>query len=391
MFGWEFPPQNSGGLGTACEGLSTALVEQQVPLTFVVPHRHPGHARVAIRALSDGPLKIFEVPSGLAPYLSAEEYEQRVHNQIGQQGMYGSTLFVEVHRYARAAERIARTEPHEIIHAHDWMTFPAAIAAKRISGKPFIAHVHATEFDRSGGNPYPAVYHLEREGLHAADKIIAVSNYTKQKIVEHYGIHPDKVAVVHNAVVHHSAAAAPVPKLPGKTVLFLGRITLQKGPDYFLAAARKVLEHEPQTRFIIAGKGDMEHRIIEQAAAMGIAKNVLFAGFARGAEVDRLYRMADLYVMPSVSEPFGITPLEALRNDTPVLISKQSGVSEVLKHAMRVDFWDIDEMSNKIISALRYPALRDDLRAHGKAEVGKMNWDRAASDCLGVYREVLGW
>ncbi|HLC66236.1 MAG TPA: glycosyltransferase family 4 protein, partial [Candidatus Nanoarchaeia archaeon] len=384
MFGWEFPPQSSGGLGTACEGLTTALAELGVPLTFVVPHVHPGHPHVNIRGASTAPITLRGIHTLLTPYLSEAEYESRIQDQIGNSGMYGSTLFLEVHRYARAAEHFA-AEPHDIIHAHDWMTFPAAIAAKRISGKPFIAHVHATEFDRSGDNPYPAVAYLEQQGLQAADHIIAVSGYTKQKIMRHYGIPQEKISVVHNAVAQSSPVIPPTVKLPGKTVLFLGRLTLQKGPDYFLRAAKKVLEHEPNVRFIIAGSGDMERRIIEEAAALGIARNMLFAGFAKGSEVDQLYRMADLYVMPSVSEPFGITPLEALRNNTPVLISKQSGVSEVLKNALRVDFWDIDEMANKILSTLRYPVLQQELRDQGKAEIQGMTWRMPAEQCLAIY------
>jgi glycosyltransferase involved in cell wall biosynthesis len=254
--------------------------------------------------------------------------------------------------------------------------------------------VHATEFDRTGGNGVnQVVYNLERQGMHLADSIIAVSNFTKNKIVEHYGINPDKVQVVYNAIEfngnHFSHEHFGIKK-GNKVVLFMGRITLQKGPDYFLYAAKRVLEVDPNVRFIIAGSGDMATRMIEKAAELGIADKVLFAGFLRGPDIDKAYQMADLFVMPSVSEPFGLTPLEAMRNKTPVLISKQSGVSEVINNCLKVDFWDIDKMANQIIGTLKYQEAHDSLRENGFCEVQKFNWDEPARKCIDIYRKVLG-
>jgi len=276
------------------------------------------------------------------------------------------------------------------------MTYKAGIAVKKDSGKPLVVHVHAIEFDRTGGHPNQDVYDIERQGMHNSNKIIAVSNFTKNKIIKHYGIKSEKVNVVHNAVEHDSYSLNykfGTPSFQGnreKTVLFLGRITLQKGPDYFLYAAKKVLEKEKGVKFIIAGTGDMEQYIIEKAAELGISKNVLFTGFLSGKKVDETYQLADLYVMPSVSEPFGITPLEAIRNDVPVLISKQSGVSEVLNNCLKTDFWDINDMANKIIATLNYNPLHDTLRENASAELQGFDWGKSALKCLNVYNNVLG-
>ena len=303
--------------------------------------------------------------------------------------MYGASLFEEVYKYSEVAKDIALSEDFDIIHCHDWMTFQAGINAKKIKNKPLVVHVHSTEFDRTGGNGVNQhVYDIERYGMEYADFVIAVSNFTKNKIIKHYGINPEKIGVVHNAIELKDDAVFEIKKYE-KVVLFLGRITLQKGPDYFLYAAKKVLDYDPDVKFIIVGSGDMERFIIEKAAELGISKNVLFAGFLQGNEVSKAYKMADLYVMPSVSEPFGITALESIRNGTPVLMSKQSGVSEVIKHCLKADFWDVDDIANKILAALHYKALHQTLKEHGSLEIKKFNWDEPAKKCINIYNKLI--
>jgi glycosyltransferase involved in cell wall biosynthesis len=306
---------------------------------------------------------------------------------------YGGDLYSEVERYARLVTNVARTEQFDLIHAHDWMTYPAGIAASAITGKPLVVHVHSTEFDRSGEHVNQRIYDIERQGMHAATRIIAVSHLTQKIIASRYGVPDSQVEVVYNAIdTDGKRFCDQLPAAIGrdeKIVLFLGRITMQKGPEYFLAAAKRVLEVMDDVRFLMAGSGDMIRRTIELAAEMGIGHKVLFTGFLRGEDVDRAFRMADIYVMPSVSEPFGIAPLEALSHDVPVIISKQSGVAEILTHVLKVDFWDINEMANKIIAVLRHPPLHAALREHGSFEIRKLSWRDSASRCMDVYRKTL--
>ncbi|MBI2451887.1 glycosyltransferase family 4 protein [Candidatus Pacearchaeota archaeon] len=395
MFGWEFPPFNSGGLGTACYGLTKGLSNKGVDIIFVLPKSVPVNADFLKIIFGDSiasAKKHYIFNSLLHPYITSASYNSRLSAKGS--SIYGANLFEEVNRYSLIAEEIAKQENFDIIHSHDWLTFKSGIAAKKVSHKPLVVHVHATEFDRTGGNGINQyVYEIERHGMHEADLIIAVSNYTKNKIVEHYGVSPEKIRVVHNSVEFENYTLEQASKLKenNKIVLFLGRITLQKGPDYFIYAAKKVLEHYPNTIFVVAGSGDMEKQIIEKVAELGISDKVLFAGFLRGKDVHQAYQMADLYVMPSVSEPFGITPLESIINGTPVLISKQSGVSEVLSHCLKVDFWDILEMSNKIVSVLQYPELHTSLKENGKREIQRFSWDKSAERCLNVYNEALNF
>ncbi len=398
MFGWEFPPYASGGLGTACYGLTKGLCNNHVNVTFVVPKvpDNPASSHVKLIGADNIPvsIKIKEINSLIVPYITSQQYSERFA-RIGSKSpggkMYGKDLYAEVARYAEQAKQIAMQEKFDIIHAHDWMTYKAGINAKKISGKPLVVHVHATEFDRTGGHPNQHVYDIEREGMHAADCIIAVSNFTKGLIVQHYGIAPEKVKVVHNAIDLEDKKDVFVRKNGReKIVLFLGRITIQKGPDYFLYAAKRVLEQKPDVRFVFAGSGDMEPFIIEKAAELGIADRVLFAGFLQGEDIVRAYKMADLFVMPSISEPFGLTPLEAMSHGTPVIISKQSGVSEVLSHALKVDFWDIDRMADMMLSVLKHDVLRDELSDNGLKELEKFSWNEAAQKCVDVYNEVAG-
>lgn len=390
VFGWEYPPFNSGGLGTACEGLARALVAEGAEVIFVLPRRVAVVAPPGVRfVFADLP----EVSAGKGAYLSEGEFGR----------LYGGSLAEQVRLYAIKARQIAIHEQFDIIHAHDWLAFGAGIEAKRVSGKPLVVHVHATEFDRTGGGGVnQTVYELERQGMALADAVITVSGFTKEIVSQRYGVESEKIVVVHNGIdadapEHDEPPSDLVKQLKNlkkggrKIVLFLGRITIQKGPDYFLRAAQKVLRAYPKAMFIVAGTGDMEHQSIRQAAEMGIADKVLFAGFARGKELTALYRSADLYVMPSVSEPFGITPLEALVQGTPVLISKQSGVSEVLKHALKADFWDVDDIADKIVSVLRHTSLHAVLRENGAKEARSTTWKRAAEKCIGVYKKVLNF
>ncbi|MBI3037233.1 glycosyltransferase family 4 protein [Candidatus Woesearchaeota archaeon] len=402
MFGWEFPPMNTGGLGTACYGLTKGLVQNGIGITLVLPQAATAlHSSMAgllkVRNASISKVKMRAVKSAMVAYMNPSDYEQYMLRMKGQKSIYGSNLFEEVERFAKQAAAIAREEDFDIIHAHDWMTYKAGLAAKRVSGKPLVVHVHATEFDRTGGlGANEHVSRIEKEGMEKADAVITVSGYTKQKIMENYGIPESKIKVVHNAIDKDDIPqigqvdSGKNPNNRIKTVLYLGRITLQKGPDYFIAAAKKALEAEPNIKFVIAGSGDMEPRIIEQAAHLGIAHKVLFAGFLRDEEIHRAYRMADLYVLPSVSEPFGITPLEAVMNHTPALVSKQSGVTEVLKNCLQVDFWDVDQMANKMVAALRYKELHSELSRSSYEEASKMSWSKSAQKCIEVYGNVLG-
>jgi len=446
MLGWEFPPFISGGLGTACHGLTKAMSSLGLQVTFVVPQPVESNLSTHVKMLS--PLQCRKqntsssistpretetektitnvsfrhIPSALKAYTTPEYYAQKIEDILSQRSrgtimetgiepeieqflhepdpvgpasqQYGGDMYSEVHRYAAYAVRLALDEDFDIIHAHDWMTYPAGIAVAAVTGKPLVIHVHSTEFDRSGEHVNQMIYDIERRGMHAADKIIAVSYLTRNIIISRYGILGEKVEVVYNGVEQNGDKQALACNKVGistgeKIVLFLGRITMQKGPEYFLMAARKVLEQEENVKFVMAGSGDMMHRIIEMAAKMGIGHKVLFTGFLRGKDVQKVYEMADLYVMPSVSEPFGIAPLEAMNHDVPVLLSKQSGAAEVLTHVLKVDFWDVNEMANKILAVLKYPPLQLTLREHGNFEVRRLRWEGAAQKCLSVYQDVL--
>jgi len=304
---------------------------------------------------------------------------------------YGDDLFGDAQRYARLVCGLGVQHHFDVIHANDWLTYPAGLALRALTGKPLVAHVHATEFDRSGEHVHQGVYDLERTGMHGADRVIAVSRLTKTICEHRYGVAGDKVDVVYNGVEQDDIQPDAGDRIEkeDKIVLFLGRITLQKGPEYFIRAAKRVLEKVDNVKFVVAGSGDMAVRMIEEAASLGIGQKVLFTGFLRGRDVDRVFQLADCYVMPSVSEPFGIAPLEAMRNDTPVIVSKQSGVSEVLSHALKVDFWDTDEMANKIVAVLKYPPLSQTLREHGAFELRRLTWEGAAEKCVKVYGKAI--
>lgn len=402
MFGWEFPPYNSGGLGTACHGLSKALSREH-RVIFVLPRTislDTTDVRFRFADEHFPEMKVREVDSLLLPYLTESSYRERVAADEPGANQYGATLLDEVTLYAKRARRVAETEEYDIIHAHDWLAFSAGIEAKNVSGKPLVIHVHATEYDRTGGNNSSRIFELEKKGMEAADHICAVSSYTRSVITEKYGIDPDKISVVYNGIEEENtlpteeerdrSSLKALKRSGNKIVLYVGRITLQKGPEYFIRAAKRVLEFYPDVIFVIAGSGDMEGRTMREAAAHGISRHVRFAGFVRGEDLDAVYKIADLYVMPSVSEPFGLTALEAVRHGTPVLLSKQSGVSEVLKHSLRVNFWDTDEMANKIVSVLSHGSVGRELKNNAFQEIARLTWEAAAKKCATVYRVLLG-
>jgi len=423
MFGWEFPPHISGGLGTACYGLTKGLsVYNDLQIRFVIPKAFGDEDQSVIRitganqvelGTKDRDYKAFlekiqfvEINSNLIPYTDPDEYyrlvnqdksgiNQYIHTTfsgtIDFKGGYGGNLFQEIANYAIIASVLAAENDFDIIHAHDWLTYPAGIAAKQVSGKPLVIHVHATDFDRSGGNVNPGVYELELKGMHAADKIIAVSNLTRETIINKYGINPGKVVTVYNAVdpIDSDLSLSYENRIKDKIVTFLGRITMQKGPEYFIEVAHKVLQKMDNVRFVMAGSGDMMVKMIHRAASLRIMDKFHFTGFLKGEDVYRMFALSDVYVMPSVSEPFGISPLEALHSNVPVIISRQSGVSEILKYAIKVDFWDIHAMADAIYGILNYKALSEMFVKYGRKEVEEMRWENSARKVRQIYNTLI--
>ena len=422
MFGWEFPPHITGGLGTACFGLTRGLVKQNIEVLFVVPKAYGDEDNSSIRLLAAeevdvgqtnldlkdfwSKISFLEISSNIVPYVDPEEFQklieqsQREGTSINEtsfqrkfkfSGKYGANLYEEVTRYALIATTLALKENFDVIHAHDWLTYPAGIAAKMVSGKPLVVHVHATEFDRSGENINKYVFEIEKRGMEVADKIITVSNLTRNIVINKYGIPEEKVVTVHNAVDFSSDYdnISGNRVLPEQIVTFLGRVTFQKGPDYFVEAANKVLKKYDNVRFVMAGSGDMLNRMIRRVAKLGISHKFHFTGFLKGQDVNRMFLLSDVYVMPSVSEPFGISPLEAMRSSVPVIISKQSGVAEVLKYAIKIDFWDIDAMADSIYGLLNYKALANFFIHYGQEEVNNLKWENAAQGVKEVYHSVL--
>ncbi len=513
MFGWEFPPYKSGGLGTACYGMTKALAEKGTEVLFVLPRmegqekitlsqglslRQASGTRIAweettcdkststtmletkqdsthhaheqskdavrttertmaitgrqpsdvVKEVWKQNLRMYPIHSLLHAYATPESYAemqaawhtgqgsyvgsaathmydpcttpmtfmqqaasmlskettqrllhvveetQRTVNKgetvLSLQGGYGQDLMGEVFRYSQSVLSL-KDENFDVIHAHEWMTCPAGIVAKHLSGKPLIVHIHALESDRSGVNLNAEVATIERAGLEAADLIVTVSHYTKMRITDLYGIDPAKIAVVHNAVTQEESRShlnIPLHNDNEKYVLFMGRITFQKGPEYFIQAAKLVLEKMPNVRFIMAGSGDMLPRMVRMVAQMRMGSRFHFTGFLQGKDVDRMYAMSDLYVMPSVSEPFGIAPLEAMSYDTPVLISRQSGVAEVVQNALKVNFWDVEAMADKICAVLKYPRLAGEMTKQCREELQHIRWENAATKLIDVYEQV---
>ena len=425
MFGWEFPPHIAGGLGTACYGIVKGLAHNGVEAMFVMPSASGDEDKSAADIInaSDVPVEITDtmnvddfldkvqfvhIGTNMVPYLDPEEFHTLVEEDRKRQvrdftvnyghtykfsGKYGSNLMEEVARYAMVGGTIAMTHKDEfdVIHAHDWLTYNAGIAAKRLSGKPLVVHVHATSFDRSSDNNIDTrVYEIEKRGMEAADKVITVSDLTRNIVITKYGIDPAKVVTVHNAVDFSGRSEVKVEKgVKDKVVTFLGRITFQKGPEYFIEAAAKVLKRCDNVRFVMAGSGDMMNRSIRQVARLGISDRFHFTGFLRGNEVQKMFALSDVYVMPSVSEPFGISPLEAMRSGVPSVISRQSGAAEVLRYAFKVDFWDVDAMADEIYALLQYPALSQFASKFGYDEVNTLKWNNAAAKIKSVYESVV--
>lgn len=472
MFGWEFPPHISGGLGTASYGLTKGLSNfGDLELIFVVPKLFGDEDSGVAKLVDAGNVKMniertytnnfysdksissisekidlnetytidevfnnvtkIEINSVLTPYLQPDNYEAYLKNigidaskvritQTGKiiylengeykelviedvvdtnysdegfynfSGTYGPNLIQEVQNYAKIAAKIASMYDFDVIHAHDWLTYLAGIEAKKISGKPLVIHVHATEFDRSGENVNSFVYAIEKAGMGNADRIITVSNLTRKTVIERYLQAANKVVTVYNAVEPIENKQLKYKKnVDEKIVTFLGRITFQKGPEYFIEAAKLVLEHTNNVRFVMAGSGDMLRRMIKHAASLRISDKFHFTDFLIGDEVTRMFDISDVYVMPSVSEPFGISPLEAMRSNVPVIISKQSGVAEILNYAIKVDFWDIYAIANSIFGLIKYEGLSKFFQKYGKQEVDNMKWENSARKVREVYHTVI--
>jgi glycosyltransferase involved in cell wall biosynthesis len=397
-FGWDYPPIRNGGLGVACYGLTRELLAQGAEVIFVLPKRQdtvPGARFLFADAARR--VTIREVESLLVPYHQSNSLVSTIvgYDEAGKPIVRSRTILDEVHRFAHKAALIAREEEFDVIHAHDWTSYLAGVAAKIATGKPLILHVHATSFDQAAGtNIDPDIYHIEREAFAAADAVVTVSHYTKRIITTEHHVPAEKITVIHNGCDTHTPPqhepSLSELKAQGKhIVLYHGRITIQKGVDYFVRAARRVVDVSPNVVFVISGWGDMTRQVIEQVGAMGLSGHVLFTGALWDEERDRMYQTADLVVMPSVSEPFGLVPLEALQHGTPSLISKQSGVAEVLWPVLKVDFWDVDEMANQILSALRYPVLRRQLVSEGQVQLPHLSWREAARKVYALYQRLV--
>lgn len=399
MLGWEFPPYKSGGLGTACFDLTKGLANNNVEVTFIMPYAPENAAADFVHLVGANNItniKITTVKTLLQPYMTTSEYSityktYLANNKKGE--LYGANMHAEIQRYNEAVRVIAESEEFDIIHAHDWMTYGAGMIAKQISGKPLVVHIHNTVFNRYLGNTNQYEYDIEKRGFMNADKIIAISNYIQKTLIQEYDIDHSKIAVVHWGI----STDNPYYKLNyrseinkrDKVVLFLGRITVQKGPEYFVHAARKTVDFISNVKFVVVGKGDKMPEMIQQVADLGLSNKFIFAGWLKGAEVHRAFQMADLFVMPSVSEPFGLVPLEASMNGAPVIISKQSGVAEVMQHALKIDFWDVNELANKIVNVLRYDCLHKELQQNSYMEVSALNLNTPARKCIDIYNTVL--
>ncbi|MBE6308765.1 MAG: glycosyltransferase family 4 protein [Bacteroidales bacterium] len=416
MFGWEFPPHISGGLGTASYGLTKGFVQQgDVEIKFCIPKPYGDEDNSFLRIVGMNSVPIVwknvdrdYVNSRIGAVMTPEEYYRyREHiygdfsymhtNDLGCMefaGGYPENLHDEINNYSIIAGVVARTEEFDIIHSHDWLTYPAGIHAKQVSGKKLVIHVHATDFDRSRGNVNPTVYAIEKNGMDNADHILCVSELTRQTVIHKYHQNPDKVSTLHNAVTPLSQDVLDIvpQKIPNeKVVTFLGRITMQKGPEYFVEAAAMVLKRTKNIRFCMAGSGDMMNDMIRLVAQRGISDRFHFPGFMRGRQVYECLKASDVYIMPSVSEPFGISPLEAMQCDVPTIISKQSGCAEILDKCIKTDYWDIHAMADAIYSICNNESLYEYLKVEGRNEVNQITWENVALKLRKVYEKVMGW
>ena len=413
MFGWEFPPHILGGLGTASYGLTKGMYDNgDMDITFVIPKPWGDEERSFARIVGANSVPVAwrdvswdYVQSRIGNVMDPQLYfDLRDHiyadfNYMGTNdlgciefsGRYPDNLLEEINNYSIMAGVIARTVPCDVIHSHDWLTYPAGIHAKQVTGKPLVIHVHATDFDRSRGNVNPTVFAIEKDGMNNADHIITVSNLTRQTVIEKYGINPEKVTTVHNAVEPLSEEIRNIKMKKGKdkVVTFLGRITMQKGPEYFVEAASRVLQKTHNVRFVMAGSGDMMEKMIRLAADRDIADRFHFTGFLKGRQVYEMLAASDVYIMPSVSEPFGISPLEAMQMGVPSIISKQSGCAEILENVIKIDYWDINAMADSIYAIIKYPALYNHLRDRGLAEIDTIQWKKAGAKVIDIYHKVI--
>lgn len=411
MLGWEFPPFFAGGVGMVCYELTREMAKaRDVSITYVMPFGPKNISNDKIKVLvadnliHDSVITIKKIPSLMNAYMSEEDYEKKVHGLLrDKEGnvvlshdntsqLYGKDLISEVYNFAEKTKLIVDSEEFDIIHAHDWQTIPAAIVAKRISGKPLVIHVHNTIYDRYLGKGGDKEKEIEKEGFYHADKIIAISYKIRDTLVNKYGINSSKIEVIHNAKVDLPPCDNYEPakiKKKDKVVLYAGRVTIQKGPDYFVEAAAKVLKHYKNVKFIIAGSGDMLNQLVRRVAELGISDKFIFHGFYSREEGTRLFRMADVFVMPSVSEPFGVVPLEAMLSKTPTIISKQSGCSEAISNSIKVDFWDTDRIADSIVALLKYGVLNKVMSEEGLDEVNRLTWDKPAARCVDLYRKVI--
>jgi glycogen(starch) synthase len=381
MLGWELSPLISGGLGPACHGIFQALRREGIDVLFVVPYtvKAEGHLlENVIGALSNS--QIIDRSGYSLPYTSSYSG-----------GLYGKNIIAEVVRFAERVREITKEQSFDIIHAHDWTTCKAGILLQNALQKPLLLHIHSIEHDRSPASPSPWICALEKEGLLAADSVIAVSRYTRRRICENYQIAPNKVRVVHNGIdedTHPVTRLSPNRQRP-KTVLFVGRLTAQKGPQYFLLAAEKVLKQAPDNRFLVVGDGNERNYLEGLARELNITDKVLFTGFLSPAELDRVYSLASVCVITSVSEPFGLVALEAMKHGIPVIVSRQAGVTEVVQNCLRIDYWDIDSIASAILAVINnHDSLADELSRKATQEIRKLTWKKAAKKLVTVYREL---
>lgn len=412
MFGWEFPPHILGGLGTASYGLTRGMAQQEdMEITFVIPKPHGDEDQSFLKIIGACNVPVVwkendwqHVNHRIGHLMHPDEYfwlrngikydYSRIYTDdlgcINFSGRYPDNLIEEISNYEAVASVLAHQVGFDIIHSHDWLTYPAGVFAKQISGKPLVIHVHATDFDRSRGQVNPTVYSIEKRGMDTADHIITVSDLTKKIVIEKYHQDPRKVTTVHNAVEPLADTDSfHKTERKDKVVTFLGRITMQKGPEYFVEAAHRVLQKTNGVRFVMAGSGDMMNAMVNLAAHRGIADKFHFTGFLKGRQVHEMLAESDVYIMPSVSEPFGISPLEAMQVGTPSIISKQSGCAEILTHAIKTDYWDIDAMADAIYGIVKYPAMYESLKKLGRDEVNNIKWYDAGLKVRAIYDSVM--
>ena len=414
MFGWEFPPHILGGLGTASYGLTKGMSLQEDLETILVipkPWGDEDQSFMKIIGANNTPVVWRDVSmelikDRLEKFMEPQEYfslRDNIYadfsymntNDLGCiefSGRYPSNILEETNNYSIVAGVIARTYEFDVIHSHDWLTYPAGLHAKSVSGKPMVIHVHATEFDRSGGKPNPIVIEIEKNGMDNCDHIICVSELTRRTVLDNYHQPHWKVTTVHNAVEPLSPEIESIQRISGvseKVVTFLGRITMQKGPEFFVDAATQVIQKTDHIRFVMAGSGDMMDQMIRLVAERGIAHKFHFTGFLRGKQVYEMLKSSDVYVMPSVSEPFGISPLEAMQCNVPSIISYQSGCSEILHNVIKTDYWDVDAMADAIYSICSYPAMSEHLKTQGKIEVDQIKWKDAGFKVRKIYDSLV--